>query len=623
MKTMKHTTKTNHKLLSLNDLGGGIGFAVTSSFTYRYRAFRRCQMMAQAEGSLRVYIILINKNNNKQQKKQTMKQNFTHYFKSIILAIAFLLSGAIPANSQNIYFKDKKIQQIGLSNNKADVSDLVQPFYCGVDDNKFSLVEGQEYTISKTPITISDAKFGNIVEQDIFENNSKLSKALTLRIDEKEDSKILCCIIVAADWNYNKTITFKIAVHDMPLVVEKPATCTSDGYRKYKCACCNEERTETLYALGHSYGEWQEMAGGHMRTCSNDANHKQYNMDATGVNALEITLTDDTKLSYPSTLSPVVTFNDLDVAIGFDTDKTSLVNKVDIAAYNQVWSHNKNGYAQNNEDNTYSHQCDYTDCGYKHDDLFVKNGKQYYVAEKKNGVIRVADMTLNDSEGYDCEADITVGSVSYSRDMKDNQWGTLCLPFAINPNAYSDCSFYKLSSVDDEKSEIVLSRIDDSTIAAGTPVLVRRNAAVSSISISVPSEGEGDGVVMSKNIQTGSTVGEYSLVGRLTTSDDALTDNCYIINNDKFWNVGKLTNGGKTVKVGAFRSYLEANTSMAQARMLSLSIGGDNTTAIDVLNAADDGEAEIYDLNGHRLSDLQKGMNIVKRGNKTTKVIIK
>ncbi len=39
--------------------------------------------------------------------------------------------------------------------------------------------------------------------------------------------------------------------------------------------------------------------------------------------------------------------------------------------------------------------------------------------------------------------------------------------------------------------------------------------------------------------------------------------------------------------------------------------------------AADDGEAEIYDLNGHRLSDLQKGVNIIKRGNKTTKVIIK
>ena len=52
MKTMKHTTKTNHKLLSLNDLEG-IGLAVTSSFIYRYRAFRRCQSVAPAEGFVR------------------------------------------------------------------------------------------------------------------------------------------------------------------------------------------------------------------------------------------------------------------------------------------------------------------------------------------------------------------------------------------------------------------------------------------------------------------------------------------------------------------------------------------------------------------------------------------
>ena len=342
-------------------------------------------------------------------------------------------------------------------------------------------------------------------------------------------------------------------------------------------------------------------------------------MDATGVNALELTLTDGAKLTYPHTLNPVVTFNDIDVAINFDTDKTSLVNKADITAYNQVWSHNKNLFPQN-DDKTYSHACDYTDCGYKHDDLFVKNGEQYYVAEKKNGVIRVADMTLNDIEGYDCEANITVGSVSYSRDMTNYQWGTLCLPFAINPNAYSDCSFYQLNSVDNKKSEIVLSRIDDPTIASGTPVLVRRNAAVNGISISATD------AAMANSIQSGSTAGDFTMVGTLTTSD-ALADNAYIINNDKFWNVYDLISKGKatTVKVGAFRSYLLANTTApsAQARMLSLSIGDDDTTAIDVLNAADNSEAEIYDLNGHRLPDLQKGVNIVKRGNKTTKVIIR
>ena len=53
MKKMEYTTKTDRNSLSLRVLGGGgIGFAVTSSFTYRYRAFRMCQTMAQAEGSV-------------------------------------------------------------------------------------------------------------------------------------------------------------------------------------------------------------------------------------------------------------------------------------------------------------------------------------------------------------------------------------------------------------------------------------------------------------------------------------------------------------------------------------------------------------------------------------------
>ena len=542
-----------------------------------------------------------------------MKQNFTCHLKTTILAIIFLLSGGIPANSQNLYLVDKYNNNGFFNDNKTDVSELEPPFYLIYGDEQgTSYVIGGEYTLSKRSTTISIAN-----RQP--EYNGIPDNALKLNIDENVSSRILCCNLDLE----NNTVT--IAVHDMSFTEQVPATCTTDGYKKYKCAACNEESTESLNALGHSFGEWQETTGGHMRTCSNDANHKQYNMDATGVNALELTLTDGAKLTYPHTLNPVVTFNDIDVAINFDTDKTSLVNKADITGYYQVWSHNKNLFPQNN-DKTYSHQCDYEGCGYKHDDLFVKNAGQYYVAENKDGVIRVADMTLNDSEGYDCEADITVSNVSYARDMTGNQWGTLCLPFAIKPSAYSDCNFYQLSSVDNENSEIVLSRIDDPTIAAGTPVLVHRNAAVNGISISVFSEEEGEGVAMSNSIQAGSTAGEFTMVGTLKTSD-ALANNAYIINNDKFWNVGDLISNGKatSVKVGAFRSYLLANTTApsAQARMLSLSIGDDDTTAIDVLNAADNSEAEIYDLNGHRLQGLQKGVNIVKRGNKTTKVIIR
>lgn len=557
-----------------------------------------------------------------------MKQNFTHYFKSIILAIAFLLSWAVPTfgqpqNRLYIYNNDGYCIK-DVDNNKVTINDS-DPFYLVVFDG------GCYYSVysysSSDVVNITTNAYNGYTQNINLDQPECLTETLLgqlqkFQIPNNKGSRELC-------WKYEHS-KFSIAIHEISEVQEtKEATCSEDGYMTYKCRHCGETRTEIFKATGHSFGEWQEMetGNGRFRTCTHDESHKQYDMDATGVNALELTLKDNTKLYYPYTLSPVVTFNAYDVAVNFDQGKTSLVHKADIAEYNQVWSHNKNGYAQNNEDNTYSHQCDYTDCGYKHDDLFVKNGKQYYVANKENDVIRVTDMTLNDSEGYDCEADITVGSVTYSRDMTSNQWGTLCLPFAINPNAYSDCSFYQLNSVDNENSEIVLRRIDNQEIAAGTPVLVRRNAAVNGISISVLSEEEGEGVAMSKIIQTGSTTeGNYSLVGTLTTSD-ALANNAYIINNDKFWNVGDLINSGKAkaVKVGAFRSYLLANTTSpsAQARMLSLSIGDDDTTAIDMLNAADNSEAEIYDLNGHRLPDLQKGINIVKRGNKTTKVIIR
>ena len=551
-----------------------------------------------------------------------MKDLIKQHFRLLALALMFFATGTPKAYCQTIrgYFIDGPmlIKEAWSSSNKITLHTNKDYFFwvaeCGWITNfhnntSYIITQGYQdpYYFSSSPYNFNGV--GHDLEKpEGFE-------ACSFRINSDKDEDVICCFKLNNGY-------FSISIHSITYDNGlKYATCTTDGYHSVICQACGEENRQIFNATGHSFSEWQTMetGNGQFRTCSHDASHIQYDMDATGVNALELTLTDGAKLTYPHTLNPVVTFNDIDVAINFDTDKTSLVNKADITAYNQVWSHNKNLFPQN-DDKTYSHACDYTDCGYKHDDLFVKNGEQYYVAEKKNGVIRVADMTLNDIEGYDCEANITVGSVSYSRDMTNYQWGTLCLPFAIKPSAYSDCNFYQLSSVDNKNSEIVLSRIDNQEIAAGTPVLVRRNAGVNGISISATD------AAMANSIQSGSTAGEFMMVGTLKTSN-ALANNAYIINNDKFWNVGELISNKKatTVKVGAFRSYLLANTTApsAQARMLSLSIGDDDTTAIDVLNAADNSEAEIYDLNGHRLQGLQKGVNIVKRGNKTTKVIIR
>ena len=74
-----------------------------------------------------------------------------------------------------------------------------------------------------------------------------------------------------------------------------------------------------------------------------------------------------------------------------------------------------------------------------------------------------------------------------------------------------------------------------------------------------------------------------------------------------------------------FRAYMVDNSSSASdAKMFSISENGSNPTGIDQLtDTLNDSNAVYYDLQGHRLSQPQKGINILKMENKAMKVIIK
>ena len=94
MKPMAYTYNNRFKSLSLRDLGGGIGFAVTSSFIYRYRAFRRCQTMALAGGFVRLYILNVYETdtmNNKLKKNMAQWKSTGDIFFCFILFCIFAL----------------------------------------------------------------------------------------------------------------------------------------------------------------------------------------------------------------------------------------------------------------------------------------------------------------------------------------------------------------------------------------------------------------------------------------------------------------------------------------------------------------------------------------------------
>ena len=249
--------------------------------------------------------------------------------------------------------------------------------------------------------------------------------------------------------------------------------------------------------------------------------------------------------------------------------------------------------------------------------LVGKNGNEKIGASGET--LTAASLALDDEKDFVAYEPFTATTATYNREMKaGTTWATLCLPFDVS---LADRNFraFKLLSANESTSTIQLEEIETS-ITAGTPVIIKMNNGETTLSISEANKEIAQKVVSAAD-------GNYQLQGIYTQKvfDKDADNNCYIVKGNQLMNPTKLLENTSTTQVGSkpFRAYMVDNTSSsAGAKMFSIAIG-DNTTAIDSLNTIADDKAVYYDLQGNRLNAPQKGINIVKRGSKTMKVIIK
>ena len=255
--------------------------------------------------------------------------------------------------------------------------------------------------------------------------------------------------------------------------------------------------------------------------------------------------------------------------------------------------------------------------------LVGKNGDEKIGAAREP--LATDNLVLDDDKDFVAYEPFAAKAASYNRTMKAGTiWATLCLPFAIAQSQETGCKFYRLTGIDNDNDCITLESYEEGAkIPAGTPVLFKMNEGEQTLSISAQDAS----IVTEPKAGTNTDV---NLVGSFTKiggkDNQGLTDTDYIIGKDKFWLVSELKKDGNSKGVGIkpMRAYIHPATA-SQARAAMLSIGkGDGTTAIDNLNAiSNDANAEYYDANGRRTNGLQKGLNIVKRGSKTYKIMVK
>ena len=226
-------------------------------------------------------------------------------------------------------------------------------------------------------------------------------------------------------------------------------------------------------------------------------------------------------------------------------------------------------------------------------------------------------LVLSDDRNFVAHAPFKSSSVSYNRNLSSStsKWYTLCLPFAYDTP--SKFNAYQLKSATDNYVEI---EEITGTIAAGTPIIFKFNGDDKNINISAnDAEIENDPGMASTTENDCQLYGTYQKM--IFSSQDY---NTFIIYKDKLMNPAKMLekNKAKTVGLKPFHAY-RTMTSQASPKFFSIGSGDEDTTAIDLLNSVATDDAEYYDISGKRIDAPVKGVNIVRRGNKTMKLIIK
>ena len=292
-----------------------------------------------------------------------------------------------------------------------------------------------------------------------------------------------------------------------------------------------------------------------------------------------------------------------------------VIDKVTDGSYMFDNCTNLKNYGPNKKDHNYANY----KTGY-FTKLVGKNGDEKIGATGET--LATENLVLDDNKDFVAYEPFAAKAASYSRTINaGTTWATLCLPFEVSL-ANQNFRAFKLLSADEGTETVELEEIETS-IEAGTPVIIKMKDGETQLKFSVANKA------IAKKVQTSETADGNCLFKGLYTQKEFSKDadnNCYIVKGAKLMNPAKLLETTSTKSVGSkpFRAYMVDNSSApaAGARMFSISVGG-STTAIEQLESTADSKAEYYDLQGRRLQDLQKGINIVKRGGKTMKVIIK
>lgn len=191
------------------------------------------------------------------------------------------------------------------------------------------------------------------------------------------------------------------------------------------------------------------------------------------------------------------------------------------------------------------------------------------------------------------------------------EYGTLCSPVGGTLGDGTFIGFDKIYEVDADKTDKTAVKLKQVTkIEAGKPYIYHRDLTADTPVAAAVSFDATD-AKESAPVNSGMMRGSFKSI--------TAPGGSYILQTDGMFH--RVANGNKSLKVGAYRAYLNMSKVGSEAKTVTMSFD-DETTGITDVNApaAESAGTPIYDLSGRRISSPQRGQVYIFKGKKLLKV---
>lgn len=187
------------------------------------------------------------------------------------------------------------------------------------------------------------------------------------------------------------------------------------------------------------------------------------------------------------------------------------------------------------------------------------------------------------------------------------EFGTLCSPVGGTLGDGTFIGFDKLYEVNaDRTDKTAVKQKQVTKIEAGKPYIYHRDLTADTPVAAAVSFDATDAKA-SAPVNGGMMKGSFKSI--------TAPDGSYILQTDGMFH--RVANGNKSLKVGAYRAYLDMSKVGSEAKTVTMSFD-DETTGITDVNAPAEESADtpIYDLSGRRISSPQRGQIFIFKGKK-------